>query len=130
MTVFLLVVAFVWWSSLPHDEDVVVPDPATVPLPLTAATLLTAYQSDPTLGALRNRSLRVTGTLATTPTSGTNILLRTPDPLLNVGADLIPSDVTRIVDVEPGAELTLLCERAGPGVGAPMLERCSLLAAP
>ena len=129
ITTVLSVVAFTWWSSLPDDDDIVVPDPAALPLPITTSTLLVVYQSDPTLSALRNRSLRITAPVASKPTSSTNILLKTPDPLLTIGADLIARDATRLVDLEPGSEVTLLCESVEPGVRAPMLEHCSLVAA-
>ena len=99
-----------------------------VPITLTAAELFAAYENDPSLRQFEDAPVLVTATLATTPGTGTTVLLRTADPLLNIAADVDPVDATRLAEAEEGAEVVLLCDRIGPGLRAPALEGCSLAA--
>ena len=126
LVVILLIAMVAWWRSLPSEEAVLAEGRPVAPVALTGAELMAAYEEDPALPEFAEGPFLVTAPLSTTPTSGTTVLLGTADPLLDIAAEIVPTDATRLDDVERGTEVALLCERIVPGVRAPSLEDCSL----
>lgn len=126
VVVILLIVAIFWWRSLPNEDDAFLAERPVAPVALTGAELMEAYENDPALDEFAEGPVLVTAPLATTPISGTTVLLRTADPLMDIAADVDPTDATRLADVERGTEVAFLCERIAPGLRAPSLEGCSL----
>lgn len=124
LAVLLLIVTVNWWRSLPNDDETILGEGSVAPAVLTGAELLAAYQDDPTLTDFASGPLLVKAPLETTPDTGTTVLLRTADPLLDIAARISPTDATRLTDVEEGSEVTLQCERVVPGLRAPTLEGC------
>lgn len=125
LALILLVVAVVWWRSLPNEE-VALEETAVVPIALTGPELMAAYESDPGLTDFAEGPFVVTAPLSAAPTTGTTVLLSTADPLRDIAADVVATDATRLTDEEPGAQVALLCERIVPGLRAPRLEACRL----
>lgn len=124
LAVIVVAVAVIRWRSLPNEEVALVERPVA-PIMLTGAEIMAAYEDDPALTALGGPIL-VSAPLATTPSSGTTVLLRTADPLRDISADIVPTDAVRLADVEIGTEVVLMCEEIGPGMMAPSLEDCRL----
>lgn len=126
LVIVLLIITISWWRSLP-DEDLGLEEPIGTPITLTGAELMAAYEEDPGLIDFAESPLLITAPLATTPSSGTTVLLETADPLRNIAAQIDPADAIRLTDFEPGLEVSLQCERIAPGLRAPSLEGCSLI---
>lgn len=129
LAVILLVVTILWLRSLPNDDDIVIAEPPGTII-MTGAELMAAYESDPAMAGFSREPVLVSAPLATAPNSGTTVLLRTADPLLSIGADIVATDAVRLAGAEAGDEITLLCEGIAPGLRAPTLNGCSLAVAP
>ncbi|HEV2080261.1 MAG TPA: hypothetical protein VGR19_10270 [Allosphingosinicella sp.] len=125
VTLVLLIISFLWWRSLPEEEGTVVPKTAAA-TEMSAADIFAEYQRDPTLARLDNQPILITANLAAAPTTGTVILLGTPDPLLPLGAEVDPRDAVKLSAAKAGTEISLRCAGAEPGVRAPMLQSCTL----
>lgn len=125
----LLIVTIAWWRSLPNEDETAIVESETetgLPATLTAADLFAAYEADPTLAQFQAAQLVVAGNLATPPETGSAILLTTPDPLLDIAADVAPSDAVELADAEAGTEVTLICDGVTAGLRAPVLDSCVL----
>lgn len=121
----LLIVTLVWWRNLPEEDGTVISG-AVAPVPMSAADIFAVYQDDPTLARLSNRPIAIDADLAAAPASGAVILLRTPDPLLSLGAQVDPRDAVKLSGLEAGARVSLQCVGVDPGVRAPLLKSCTL----
>lgn len=125
LALLLLIITILWWRSLPAEEETMPARPA-VPVAMSAADIFAAYENDPTLAQLATTPILITAPLDAPPTTSEATLLRTPDPLLPLGAELDPQYAVQLSDVEPGTVVSLRCEGVAPGVRAPILRNCSL----